>query len=108
MKRFMPLLLLPLVLLTQPSPAVAADDEGKAPRLVVVKAARLIDGISDEPLRNAVIVIENDQIRKVGEDLPIPPGAEVIDLGGATPNRAIGRLCCMREGGDAPMPHLLV
>ena len=84
MKRFAPFLLLPLVLLMQPSPAAAADDEEKTARLVVVKAARLIDGISDEPLRNAVIVIENDRIREVGEGLPIPTGAEVIDLGAAT------------------------
>jgi imidazolonepropionase-like amidohydrolase len=70
--------------LAQLPSVVAADDEENAPRVVVVKAARLIDGLADEPLHNAVIVIENDRIREVGAGLPIPEGAEVIDLGAAT------------------------
>jgi imidazolonepropionase-like amidohydrolase len=85
MKRFAPLLLSICLLLLAPLPrAVAADDEEKAPRLVVIKAARLIDGMADAPLRNVVIVIENDRIREVDSGLPIPEGAEVIDLGTAT------------------------
>lgn len=70
-----------------PAPAaIAADDgdENGSSRLVVVKAARLIDGDSDRPKLDVVIVIENDRIKDVGTGLPVPPGAEVIDLGGAT------------------------
>jgi imidazolonepropionase-like amidohydrolase len=85
MKRFpLFLLLICLVPLAQLPSVVAADDEENAPRVVVVKAARLIDGLADEPLHNAVIVIENDRIREVGAVLPIPEGAGVIDLGAAT------------------------
>jgi imidazolonepropionase-like amidohydrolase len=78
------LLLTSLVLLVQPSTAIAAGEEEETTRLVVVKAARLIDGVSDRPLLDALIVIENDRIKEVGARLLIPAGAEVIDLGTAT------------------------
>ncbi|HET6279042.1 MAG TPA: amidohydrolase family protein [Candidatus Polarisedimenticolia bacterium] len=84
MRRFVPFLLPACLVLLAPSPAGAADDEGKDHRLVVIKAARLIDGVSDRPLRDAVIVIDNDRITEVGAGLPVPDGAEVIDLGAAT------------------------
>ncbi len=54
----------------------------KKPR--VVRAARLLDVRTGAFLRNPVIVIENERISAVGSGLPIPEGAEVIDLGGAT------------------------
>jgi imidazolonepropionase-like amidohydrolase len=67
----------------------SAGLDGQAPapapaKVVVVKAARLIDGHGGAPLGNPVVVIENDRIVRVGAGLPTPPGAEVIDLGGAT------------------------
>ncbi len=49
-----------------------------------IKAARLIDGQGGAPLANPVVVIEDDRIARVGAGLPVPAGAEVIDLGGAT------------------------
>jgi imidazolonepropionase-like amidohydrolase len=51
---------------------------------VVVKAARLIDGLGGAPLANAVVMIENDRITHVGAGLAVPAGAQVIDLGSAT------------------------
>ena len=56
----------------------------KPPRVVVVKAARLIDGQGGGPVADAVVVIEDDRIARVGSRLPVPEAAEVIDLGGAT------------------------
>jgi imidazolonepropionase-like amidohydrolase len=35
-------------------------------------------------IKNPVIVIENERISAVGPGLPVPAGAEVIELGGAT------------------------
>ena len=61
--------------------------DGQTPppkKVVVVKAARLIDGQGGTPLSNPVVVIENDKIVGVGAGLSVPAGAEVIDLGGAT------------------------
>jgi imidazolonepropionase-like amidohydrolase len=53
-------------------------------KVTVIKAARLIDGQGGAPLANPVLVIEGDRIARVGTALPVPAGAEVIDLGGAT------------------------
>jgi imidazolonepropionase-like amidohydrolase len=53
-------------------------------RTYAIKAARLIDGVSDEPLRNAIVLVEGATISAVGSDVEIPEGAEVIDLGDAT------------------------
>jgi imidazolonepropionase-like amidohydrolase len=49
-----------------------------------VRAAVLIDGQGGAPIRNAVVLIDGDRITAAGSSLPIPPGAETIDLGGAT------------------------
>jgi imidazolonepropionase-like amidohydrolase len=54
------------------------------PKSVVLKAARLFDGISDGLTRNGVIVVEGKTIKAVGAGLPVPDGATVIDLGDAT------------------------
>jgi imidazolonepropionase-like amidohydrolase len=53
-------------------------------QLTVVKAGRLIDGRGGPPLEPAMVVIDGDRIRDVGRDVPAPPGATTIDLGGAT------------------------
>jgi imidazolonepropionase-like amidohydrolase len=69
---------------------LVATSTGQAPqpsapkKVTVVKAARLIDGQGGAPLANAVVVIEGDRIARVGAALPVPAGAEVIDLGSAT------------------------
>jgi imidazolonepropionase-like amidohydrolase len=64
---------------------VGLDGQAPAPKkVVVVKAARLIDGHGGAPLSRPVIVIEDDRIVRVGAGLATPAGADVIDLGGAT------------------------
>ena len=52
----------------------------------ILKGFQLIDGRGGSPLEDALLVIEQDIIRDVGEasDFPIPAGAEVIDLTGKT------------------------
>jgi imidazolonepropionase-like amidohydrolase len=62
------------------NPAVASG------QLLYVKGARLIDGNGGTPLRDAVVVIKDKRIQRVGTagDTPIPQGAEVIDAGSCT------------------------
>jgi imidazolonepropionase-like amidohydrolase len=58
--------------------------EGKG--LVALKAARLIDGTGRPPIKNAVVMVENNRIVSVGEaaGIHIPSSAKVIDLGDVT------------------------
>lgn len=49
-----------------------------------IKAGHLIDGTGKDPLENATVIIEKNQIKAVGKDIAIPPGAEVIDARGKT------------------------
>ncbi len=63
------------------STAFPAED-----RTVVVRAQVLIDGVNAQPRHNQDIIIHGNRIAEVittGAHPP-PPGAEVIDLGGAT------------------------
>jgi imidazolonepropionase-like amidohydrolase len=66
----------------QPPPARAGA--GEAPRLLAVRAGRLIDGLGGPPVRNAVILIAAGRITAVGPGLPFPPGTPVIDLSHST------------------------
>jgi len=69
-------------------PAAATQAQGQAPaappRLLAVRAGRLIDGLGGAPVRNAVILIAGDRISAVGPALPFPPGTPVIDLSHST------------------------
>lgn len=50
---------------------------------IVIRAGQLVDGVSPEPLPDAVILIEGDRISSVGGGQP-PRGAHVIDLAACT------------------------
>lgn len=52
--------------------------------VIVVKAARLIDGRGGAPLAPAMVRIEGERIAAVGTALAVPNGARIIDLDGAT------------------------
>jgi len=62
---------------------VPAQDESR-PAKIAVRAARLIDGKSDTPIENPVVLIEGRRIIAVGSGLTIPKDAKVIDLGNLT------------------------
>lgn len=49
-----------------------------------IHCGTLIDGNGGDPLRNAVIVIEDGAITAINADGSIPAGAEVMDATGAT------------------------
>jgi len=67
-----------LILLCFGVSALAADQS------VVLKAARMFDGKSNALVQNAVVIVQGDRIVDAGSNLPIPSGAQVIDLGDAT------------------------
>ena len=52
--------------------------------VTVIKAGSLIDGRSEAPRANQIIVIRGNRIESVGSDTAIPAGASVIDLSGMT------------------------
>jgi imidazolonepropionase-like amidohydrolase len=51
---------------------------------IAVRAGRLIDGKSDQPIANAMIVVEDGKITSVTPGGSVPAGVEVIDLSRAT------------------------
>jgi imidazolonepropionase-like amidohydrolase len=66
------------------SVAHVASQAPAAKKVVVIKAARLIDGQGGAPMVDPVVVIEDERIVRVGAGLAAPAGVEVIDLGKAT------------------------
>ena len=61
--------------------ASAADPSGN---IIVLKAARLFDGKAKALVTNGVVIVQGNMITDAGSNLPIPQGAQVIDLGDAT------------------------
>jgi imidazolonepropionase-like amidohydrolase len=59
----------------------AADPAGT---VIALKAARLFDGKSKALVTSGVVIVQGDKIVDAGSNLPIPQGAQVIDLGDAT------------------------
>src|SRR5256885_2373462 len=55
-----------------------------ADQTIALKAARLFDGKSNALVQNAVVIVRGDKIVDAGSNLPVPSGAQVIDLGDAT------------------------
>jgi imidazolonepropionase-like amidohydrolase len=54
------------------------------PRLVAIRAGALFDGCSATLLTDPLLVVDGTTIRAVDSAVEPPPGAEVVDLGGAT------------------------
>ena len=55
-----------------------------ADSVIALKAARLFDGKSKTLITNGVVIVQGTSIVDAGSNLPIPGGAQVIDLGDAT------------------------
>jgi imidazolonepropionase-like amidohydrolase len=53
-------------------------------QVTVIKAGRLIDVKEGVARENQTIIVEGGRIKTIGLNLPIPAGAKVIDLSGAT------------------------
>ena len=76
MRRFLAFVLPSLLI-----PLLAA---GQSAHRIAIRAGKLIDGKSDKPVENALILIEGDKIVSVTAGGSAPAGAEVIDLSKAT------------------------
>jgi imidazolonepropionase-like amidohydrolase len=61
--------------------AVVASAQSPA---IVIKAARMFDGVSDRVVSPGLVVVLGEKIRGVGAKAEIPDGSDVIDLGDAT------------------------
>ncbi|MGB8476338.1 MAG: amidohydrolase family protein [Candidatus Acidiferrum sp.] len=65
--------------------ASPAQEKDKVPaKKIAIRAGRLIDGKSDSPILNALIVVEGDKIVSVTPGGTPPADAELIDLSKAT------------------------
>src|SRR2546426_3300872 len=51
---------------------------------IAIRAPRMFDGKANALVQNAVVIVQGDKIVEAGSNLPIPSGAQVIDLGDAT------------------------
>src|SRR6516165_7301257 len=57
--------------------------QAQAPSMLLIKGATVIDGLSDEPLRDRSPLIEGNTIRDLlPSDAAAPAGAQVLDLSG--------------------------
>jgi imidazolonepropionase-like amidohydrolase len=92
---------------------VGAPGEQRGKGTVVLRAAQIIDGTGAEPIKNGVIVVTDNKITAVGagENVRIPAGARVINLGDVTllpgfidaHTHIIGRVLGDPEGQNALM-----
>jgi len=64
--------------------ALNAQELGQNKQTVAIRAARLIDGKSDNVVKDAVVLVAGDKIAAVGSQLAIPANTRVIDLGDVT------------------------
>jgi imidazolonepropionase-like amidohydrolase len=68
------------------SPDRGVRTTGASAGPLVLRGGRVIDGAGGPPIENAVLVLDGQFIRAVGtaSEVPIPSGARVIELNGAT------------------------
>ena len=80
-KLFWSAIVVPVLILT-----FALGQSGSTPAATVIRAGTLIDGKSDQPRHDQVIVIRGNRIESVSDaaNAKIPSGATVIDLSQAT------------------------
>jgi imidazolonepropionase-like amidohydrolase len=78
---------LPLILCLSWAPALCgAQPSGApaAPPVTVIRAGKFIDVQAGRTLVNQIIVIRGTKIEALGSNIPVPAGAEVIDLSNMT------------------------
>lgn len=77
-------------------------------RLTVLRAAWLFDGTSATVTRDPTVVLDGGTITAVGVSIPVPEGAAVIDLAGATllPGLVDSHVHLVFDASDDPVGHL--
>jgi imidazolonepropionase-like amidohydrolase len=73
------------------SQAPAAEQRAAAPTAVLFEGARLITGDGSAPIEESAFLMESDRITRVGKkgEIPLPAGAERVDLTGKTVTPAL-------------------
>ena len=76
--------------------------------ITVLRAAWLFDGSADSLLPNPTVVVDGATITAVGTSLPVPDGATVVDLDGATllPGLVDSNVHLAFDASDDPVGHL--
>jgi imidazolonepropionase-like amidohydrolase len=64
--------------------AMAGAQQNAPPKIVALRASRMLDVKSGSIVHDAVVLIQDEKITAAGASLKIPAGAEVVDLGNAT------------------------
>ena len=62
------------------SPRLLTQTTLPTQQIITVRCGQLIDGIGDRPIKNAVIVVEEEYITQVGVNVTLPEETVVIDL----------------------------
>jgi imidazolonepropionase-like amidohydrolase len=77
-------------------------------RLTAIRAARLFDGVSQTLLSDPTVVLDGTTITAVGTAIPVPDGANVVDLGGATlmPGLVDGHVHTIFDASPDPVGRL--
>jgi imidazolonepropionase-like amidohydrolase len=86
MKKMRLLVALALTLAALNAPSAQEKDAAPAPapKRTAVRAARLLDVRAGKVVQNPVVLVEGERITAVGENLRVPEGYAVVDLGAAT------------------------
>ncbi|MCA1643001.1 MAG: amidohydrolase family protein [Acidobacteria bacterium] len=82
-RRLIALALLLALSFSHAAPAQESTQRSQ-PRRTAVRAARMLDVRTGAFVNNPVILVEGEKITAAGANLPIPQGAQVIDLGSVT------------------------
>lgn len=64
--------------------AVTLAAQGAPGQVVAIRCGHMFDSVHGQMLENQVIVVRGERISEVGANVPIPEGAQVIDLSRAT------------------------
>jgi imidazolonepropionase-like amidohydrolase len=65
-------------------PAAATNAQAPSAQIIILRAARLIDGTGAPTLSPAMVLVQGERIIDIGSNLRVPAGARVIELGDAT------------------------
>jgi imidazolonepropionase-like amidohydrolase len=64
--------------------ATASAQQVALPKIIALRASRMLDVNNGSMVHNAVILIQDEKITAAGSSLKIPPDAQIVDLGDAT------------------------
>src|SRR5438093_2279035 len=77
---------LPFLIMALFAPTDRPEGTAVGETVTVIRAGALLDGRSDPPRRNQVIVVRGPRIEAVGDaaSTPVPAGATIVDLSAST------------------------